>query len=146
MNTASNSHVVGTVRNLLRVEALGLFALAVALYFHRGGSALEFALLFLVPDLSLLGYLFGSKVGAFTYNAVHSTIGPIALGAASVFGLVPAAALPVALIWAAHVGFDRTLGYGLKYATGFGHTHLGLIGKAGKAVELVSAPSSKAAT
>lgn len=145
MNIQSNSLVTGAVQKLLRVEAFGLFALAVALYFRSGASALEFALLFLVPDLSLLGYLFGSKVGALTYNTMHSTIGPIALGAASLFGLVPAAALPVALIWAAHVGFDRTLGYGLKYASAFGHTHLGLVGKAAKAVELVVSPP-KAAT
>ena len=51
----------------------------------------------------------------------------------------------VALIWAAHVGFNRTLGYGLKYASAFGHTHLGLVGKAAKAVELVVSPP-KAAT
>lgn len=142
MNTPSSSPVTGSVQKLLRVEAFGLLALAVALYVRTGGSALEFALLFLVPDLSLLGYLFGSKVGAVLYNAMHSTVGPIALGAASLFGLVPAAALPVALIWAAHIGFDRTLGYGLKYATAFGHTHLGVIGKAAKAVALVASPKA----
>ena len=34
-----------------------------------------------------------------------------------------------ALIWAAHIGFDRALGYGLKYPTSFGETHLGRIGR-----------------
>jgi hypothetical protein len=29
----------------------------------------------------------------------------------------------------AHIGIDRALGYGLKYSTGFGFTHLGRIGK-----------------
>jgi len=35
----------------------------------------------------------------------------------------------ISIIWIAHIGFDRSLGYGLKYADGFGYTHLGLIGK-----------------
>jgi hypothetical protein len=38
----------------------------------------------------------------------------------------------VALIWLAHIGFDRALGYGLKYKAGFGFTHLGRIGPAAK--------------
>jgi hypothetical protein len=37
--------------------------------------------------------------------------------------------LLIAMIWLAHIGFDRALGYGLKYASGFGFTHLGRIGK-----------------
>jgi hypothetical protein len=61
------------------------------------------------------------------YNSAHSTIGPLALG---LIGTVVPGALPFALIWAAHIGFDRALGYGLKYASGFSHTHLGRIGKA----------------
>ena len=39
------------------------------------------------------------------------------------------AAMAGALIWIAHIGFDRALGYGLKYATGFRDTHLGRIGR-----------------
>jgi hypothetical protein len=37
--------------------------------------------------------------------------------------------LSIAMIWLAHIGFDRALGYGLKYSAGFGFTHLGRIGK-----------------
>lgn len=140
--TTDSSPVTGNVRGLLRIEALGLFALSIALYVHAGASLLQFAILFLVPDLSLLGYLLGKEIGAVVYNSAHSTVGPIVLGALSVFGLIPAAALPIALIWAAHVGFDRTLGYGLKYQAGFRHTHLGLIGKAAKAVEIVARPKA----
>ena len=66
-------------------------------------------------------------MGAAAYNAAHSTIGPLALRGC---GTVAASALPFALIWAAHIGFDRALGYGLKYASGFTHTHLGRTGKA----------------
>jgi hypothetical protein len=35
----------------------------------------------------------------------------------------------VALIWAAHIGMDRALGYGLKETSGFTRTHLGRVGK-----------------
>jgi hypothetical protein len=37
--------------------------------------------------------------------------------------------LPIALIWANHIGVDRLMGYGLKYSDGFGWTHLGRLGK-----------------
>lgn len=88
-----------------------------------------FALFFLAPDLSFLGYLGGARIGAIVYNAAHTLIGPLALALLglllSVTGLVAAA-----LIWIAHIGFDRLLGYGLKYGAGFGYTHLGRIGRA----------------
>jgi hypothetical protein len=87
-----------------------------------------FAALILVPDLSMAGYLAGNRVGAAAYNAVHVTIGPIAL---TLIGLLGSdlRVLGVALIWLAHVGIDRALGYGLKYDRSFGFTHLGRIGK-----------------
>jgi hypothetical protein len=59
---------------------------------------------------------------------MHSTPGPLALGLAAVLIAQPLA-VAIALIWLAHVGFDRALGYGLKYATGFADTHLGRIGR-----------------
>lgn len=119
--------VAGGVRLTLRAEGLAILAAAVALFAHAGYSGGLFAALFLVPDLSLLGYLAGSRAGATIYNAAHSLLGPVSLGIAAV--LAAPAALPYALIWAAHVGFDRALGYGLKYGTAFGHTHLGRIGR-----------------
>ncbi len=64
-----------------------------------------------------------------SYNTAHSTIGPIAVaGLGLLTGWDGLAA--VGLIWAAHVGFDRALGFGLKYPTAFGDTHLGAIGRA----------------
>jgi hypothetical protein len=36
-------------------------------------------------------------------------------------------ALRLALVWFAHIGMDRALGYGLKYDDAFTHTHLGII-------------------
>jgi hypothetical protein len=88
-----------------------------------------FALFFLVPDLSLFAFLAGSRTGAAFYNATHSLIGAAAVLA---FGSLSGSALAISvgLVWCAHIGFDRMLGYGLKYASGFGFTHLGLIGRA----------------
>ena len=121
----------GGVRNLLRVEGLMLLGCAAALYWRAGGDWKQFAILFLAPDLSFAGYLAGARLGAAAYNMMHSTVAPLALGIAGV-ALDQHLALTVALIWMAHIGFDRALGYGLKHTKGFGYTHLGRIGRAGK--------------
>jgi len=116
------------MRVWLRLEGFSAFMLAVFFYPQAHGSWLFFAILFLAPDLSMMGYLAGARAGALIYNCAHSYILPLALLAFAVLKHHPAV-LPYALIWIAHIGFDRTLGYGLKYASGFGHTHLGWIGK-----------------
>jgi hypothetical protein len=120
--------VRGGVRAILRVEGAALAFAAIAAYAHLGGRWPLFAVLILAPDLSFLGYLAGARIGAVAYNAMHSTVGPIMLGA---FGAILGQhlAILIALIWIAHVGFDRAMGYGLKYAGGFRNTHLGLIGR-----------------
>jgi hypothetical protein len=119
--------VSGNVRGLLRLEAAALLLAALVAYAHGGYGWGRFLALLLVPDLSMLGYLAGARTGATFYNAAHSTLGPIALGFVAFLGWV-SPALP--LIWLAHVAMDRALGYGLKYASGFGDTHLGRIGRA----------------
>jgi hypothetical protein len=120
--------VSGAPKTLLRAEGLTVLVLAVFLYWHGSYSWLLFALLCLVPDLSMLGYLVNARIGALCYNAVHTYVGPVALGliglAANIWLCVA-----IALIWAAHIGFDRVLGYGLKYPTAFTDTHLGRIGR-----------------
>ncbi len=111
----------------LRLEGAMECALAVALYAHVSGAWPLFGLTFLAPDLAFAGYAFGPRVGAYAYNATHSHVGPALLGLG---GLTFApGALPFALIWAAHIGFDRALGYGLKSTAGFGRTHLGTLGR-----------------
>jgi hypothetical protein len=85
-----------------------------------------------VPDISMIFYIAGPRIGSYAYNAMHSTIGPIAVTAFGVFLNQPLA-IAVGLIWAAHVGIDRALGFGLKYATSFGDTHLGRIGRRARA-------------
>ena len=118
----------GGVRRLLRLEGLALLLAALGLFAKTSGDWRLFALLFLVPDVSFAFYLFGPRAGSFAYNMMHSTLGPLIL-AAAVFPLHLPVALAVTLIWFAHIGLDRALGYGLKYATGFGDTHLGAIGR-----------------
>jgi len=127
-NQAATGTVTGGVRTLLQLEGLTLFAGMTPLYGFWGGPWWLYLVLFLAPDLSFLGYLAGPKVGAIVYNAVHSYIAPMALMTAG-FGFAPPLLLSVAMIWLAHIGFDRALGYGLKYQTGFGFTHLGRIGR-----------------
>jgi hypothetical protein len=110
-------------RSLLHVEGLVVLAGTLVLYFDAGFGWLALLLLFLAPDLSMLGYLAGPAVGAFSYDVVHTYALPVALGVAGVVG-GSEAAIQLALIWAAHIGMDRMLGYGLKYPTGFKDTHL----------------------
>jgi hypothetical protein len=128
-HTDTSNAAAGGVRTALRAEGFALLACAVAAYAQTGGDWKLFALLFLAPDLSFTAFLFGPRAGAAAYNAVHSTLGPLMLGTAALVLHQPLA-LSIALIWLSHVGFDRALGYGLKYASGFTHTHLGRIGRA----------------
>ncbi len=124
-----SSHVTGLVRSTLRLEGLAVLVLSVLVYSRTDLGAGRFAALFLLPDLSFLGYLAGPRAGATAYNAAHSLLGPLLLAAlALVFG-VPTL-LPYLCIWTSHIGFDRALGYGLKYGSAFGHTHLGVVGRA----------------
>jgi hypothetical protein len=92
-----------------------------------GGWGL-FALLVLAPDLSMLAYLAGPRVGAFGYNIFHTLLGPALLAAPGV-AIASPLALQVAAVWLFHIAFDRMLGYGLKLPTAFRDTHLGRVGK-----------------
>ena len=121
--------VTGGCRTLLRLEGLTLFLGMTMLYAVWGGSWWVYAVLFLVPDLSFAAYLAGPRAGALVYNAAHSYMAPMVLMTAG-FGLASPLTLSVAMIWLAHIGIDRALGYGLKYSTGFAFTHLGRIGRA----------------
>jgi Domain of unknown function (DUF4260) len=116
------------VRAILRLEGAAAFATAAALYVHAGFSWPMFALLFLAPDLAMLGYLIGPRLGAGAYNAAHTYALALTLALAGFLAGEPVV-LAVALIWIAHIGIDRALGYGLKYPTGFGDTHLGRVGR-----------------
>ena len=110
-------------RSLLHLEGLVVLVGALALYFDAGYGWLLLVVLFLAPDLSMLGYLAGPRMGALTYDLVHTYVGPVALALVGVLGDAELAT-QIALIWFAHIGLDRLLGYGLKYPTGFKDTHL----------------------
>jgi len=125
---ASAGAVTGGVKILLRLEGLTLFAGMVLLYGIWGGSWWVFVILFLAPDLSFIAYLSDPRTGAIIYNAAHSYMAPVALLTTG-FALGEPLVLSIAMIWLAHIGIDRALGYGLKYQAGFGFTHLGRIGK-----------------
>jgi hypothetical protein len=114
----------------LRLEGLAVAAVSAALYARSGASWWLFAALWLAPDLSMLGYLAGPCWGARFYNAIHTYAVPAALGLAALLLSAHGLLVPIALIWANHIGVDRLLGYGLKYADGFGFTHLGRLGAA----------------
>ena len=116
------------INPLLRLEGLCYAVAALLIYWQQGFSWWMFAFLILVPDVSMLGYFAGPRVGAICYNIVHAT--PLTW-ALLIFGYFTnnTFALPIALIWFAHIGIDRVLGYGLKYATGFKDTHLGSLDK-----------------
>src|SRR4051812_48447741 len=134
MATASSSAELlpsprsSSVLLLLRLEGLVVAAATAILYARTGASWWLFAALWLAPDLSLLGYLGRPCRAARIYNAFHSYVVPGVLGLSALL-LNAHHLLPMALIWANHIGADRLLGYGLKYSSGFGWTHLGLIGK-----------------
>lgn len=115
-------------RLLQRLEGGAMLVLGLIAYAWLGQSWLIFALLFFVPDIAMLGYLRSPAFGATTYNLVHTYVAPAVLAALGL--LVGPWAFGLAAIWTAHIGGDRLLGYGLKFSDGFGHTHLGPIGKA----------------
>ena len=111
------------IRATLQLEGAGIAALCVWAYAHLDGGWGLFALLILVPDLFMLGYLAGNRVGALCYNIGHSYISPLLLAALS-WGADAQTGILIALIWGVHIGADRAIGYGLKYVTHFKATHL----------------------
>ncbi|WP_276258140.1 DUF4260 domain-containing protein [Haloglomus litoreum] len=110
-------------RNFLRVEGLAVLGIALAGYFTLDGSVWLLLILALAPDLSMIGYLAGTRIGSLSYNIVHTYTLPLALGSLGFWADIRMALL-IALIWAAHIGADRLVGYGLKFESGFKDTHL----------------------
>lgn len=109
---------------LLRLEGVAVFAVSIALYVDADFSFLAFVLLFLVPDLAIAAYLLGRRAGAAAYNLAHLELWPLILAAAGVIA-DQTVLVELALIWLAHIGIDRALGYGFKYADeDFQSTHL----------------------
>lgn len=110
-------------RHYLRAEGLAVLAVALGGYLALDGPLALLVALALAPDLSMLGYLAGPRLGSLSYNVVHTYVLPLALGAVGVIADVRLALL-VALVWAGHIGADRLAGFGLKFESGFEDTHL----------------------
>jgi Domain of unknown function (DUF4260) len=120
--TNQDGTTTGPPKLILQAEGAALLGSALLVYAQTSHGWGLFALLFLVPDVTMLGYLRGPRLGAIIYNLGHSTLGP--LGLCLMGWLALPHAWPLGLIWLGHVGFDRMLGYGLKYGDAFKHTHL----------------------
>jgi hypothetical protein len=118
----------GAIAMLLRAEQVAILVAGVALWLANGGPPLLLLPALLLPDLSMIGYLRGPKLGAMTYNAVHNHV--LALGLLGLgFWLATGWVVLAGALVTAHVGMDRALGYGLKLPGDFRDTHLGRIGR-----------------
>lgn len=114
------------VKILLHLEGLVVLIASIALYGYFDFSWLLFIILLFAPDIAMLGYLLSNQAGAITYNLFHTYVTPavvIACGIAFSSSIV----LAVGIIWIAHIGLDRMLGYGLKYVKHFKETHFGKV-------------------
>jgi hypothetical protein len=126
-----NPGVTGKPLLWLRAEGLTLLAAALLLYSATHQQWWLVPAVILLPDLFMAGYMGGNRVGAAVYNAGHSYPLPALMCLAGLAGHHPLV-LALGLLWLAHIGMDRLAGYGLKYDSGFQHTHLGdLAGRAG---------------
>lgn len=110
-------------RVLIGLEGVAVAAAAVTLYLHSGFAWWALVAFALAPDLSAIGYAGGPRTGAATYDTAHTYAVPLALATVGVVGHSDLS-VQVGLIWLTHIGVDRAVGYGLKYPTGFKHTHL----------------------
>lgn len=110
-------------RSVLRVEGAAIFLAASAAFVTFEGAWWLYLLLLLAPDLGMLGYVAGPSIGSRTYNLVHTYTLPLLLVGVGWWSGTMLAVL-VSLVWIAHIGIDRAIGYGLKYPTGFKDTHL----------------------
>jgi hypothetical protein len=108
---------------LLKIEEAAALLASLFLYNHLHASWLLFAILFLTPDLFMLGYVINPRIGSATYNLAHTITFPVTL-ALIAYTMHHEPLTAIALIWIAHIAFDRLLGYGFKYPTHFKDTHL----------------------
>jgi hypothetical protein len=110
----------------LWLEEFAQAVVALLLFAHLPYAWWWLAALFLVPDISMLGYLMGPRIGAFCYNLAHHKALALATGTAG-WLLGTNWLLLTGTVLLFHSALDRVMGYGLKYATGFRDTHLGAL-------------------
>ena len=121
------------MKTTLRLEELGMLAIAIVGMSWLGLPWWAYLIMLLGPDVSMLGYLAGNRIGAFSYNFFHHKGVAVLIFLAGLYGAVPWVQA-AGIILFGHSSWDRVMGYGLKYETGFGFTHLGPIGKSKKQV------------
>ena len=128
-NTQTNTQPAVKVQSLsmpnllLRLEGLTVLIAAIVAYAHQGGSIWLFLALLLAPDIAMLAYKINVRIGSIAYNALHFYALPIVLAGVALATSQPTLLL-IALIWFAHIGMDRVMGFGLKYPTEFKDTHM----------------------
>lgn len=116
------------MKKLLKLEEAGQFILAIVLFSRLDYSWWIFPVLLLLPDLSMIGYLFNTRTGAMMYNIFHHKLLAILILSAG-YWLHNQPLILTGIILFGHSAMDRIFGYGLKYSDDFKHTHLGWIGK-----------------
>jgi Domain of unknown function (DUF4260) len=122
------TYVTGKPKLWLRLEGLVLLVATICLFAGEHQKWWLYPALLLVPDIFMLGYLKDKKIGAFLYNLGHSYLAP-ALVIYSGWHRHHSLTTAIGLIWLGHIGWDRFIGYGLKYDSDFKHTHLGDLNK-----------------
>lgn len=116
------------MKTILKLEEIAMLLLGIFGFSFLDYQWWWFLILFLAPDLGMIGYAFGNKLGTFLYNLFHHKGVAILLYFTGFFSAIPVLQL-IGVILFSHAAFDRMLGYGLKYEKGFKFTHLGTIGK-----------------
>ena len=116
------------MKTTLKLEEAMMLALSLFLFQENNFSWTWFAILFLAPDLGLLGYLINAQTGAVAYNLAHHKGIAVLIYLGGIYFAIPQLQFTGILMFA-HSSFDRILGYGLKFPDSFHHTHLGMIGK-----------------
>jgi hypothetical protein len=122
------------MKNIIKVEEACMLLVSVILNSQLPYPAWLFWLLFLTPDIGMLGYIINTKIGALSYNLLHHKGVAVLFYLAGLYFSNNALQFTGLLLFA-HSSFDRMLGYGLKYSDSFQHTHLGQIGKQRNAIE-----------
>lgn len=116
------------MKNSIKVEEALLFLFSIFLFRELDFSWWYYLVFFLAPDLSMLGYLVNTKIGAISYNFFHHKGVAIAVYIGGVLLEVQVIQF-IGLILLGHASLDRIFGYGLKYYDSFNRTHLGMVGK-----------------
>ncbi len=119
------------MKSLIRLKEAAMFGLSIVLIARLPYAWYWWLVWILAPDLSMLGYLGGNRVGAIVYNFVHHKGVAIVCYLLGMYLVNPALEY-AGMILFGHSCMDRGMGYGLKYFTGFTDTHLGKIGKESK--------------